>query len=91
MRRALAVRDGSCRFPGCERRHYVDGHHIIPWSQGGETKLDNLVLLCRHHHRLVHEGGFSVDWGPAGPLHTGTGESMDLASCVDAVLAATSS
>ena len=58
MRRALKSRDQGCRFPGCTHKHYIDGHHITHWSQGGDTKLDNLVQLCRHHHRLVHEGGF---------------------------------
>lgn len=61
MRRALEARDeGRCRFPGCENRRWVDAHHIRHWARGGETKLDNLVLLCGHHHRLVHEGGFGV-------------------------------
>ncbi|HBR27394.1 MAG TPA: HNH endonuclease [Rhizobiales bacterium] len=61
MRRALDDRDeGRCRFPGCENRRWVDAHHIVHWARGGETKLDNLVLLCGHHHRLVHEGGFSA-------------------------------
>ena len=58
MRRALKARDGGCRFPGCANHKYVDGHHIIHWADGGETSLENLVLLCRHHHHLVHEGGF---------------------------------
>jgi Domain of unknown function (DUF222)/HNH endonuclease len=60
IRRALLARDGRCQFPGCERARFVDAHHIHHWSQGGETSLANLVLLCRYHHRLVHEGGFSV-------------------------------
>ncbi|MDD9945407.1 MAG: DUF222 domain-containing protein [Myxococcales bacterium] len=60
IRRALRLRDHGCRFPGCTERRYVDGHHIIHWSDGGPTSLQNLVLLCRYHHRLVHEGGFSV-------------------------------
>jgi hypothetical protein len=60
IRRALHLRDQGCRFPGCTQHRYVDGHHVIHWSDGGETSLDNLVLLCRHHHRLVHEGSFSV-------------------------------
>ncbi len=59
-RRALLARDGRCQFPGCERHRYVDAHHLVHWAHGGETALDNLILLCRHHHRLVHEGGFSV-------------------------------
>jgi hypothetical protein len=58
MRRALQARDKQCRFPGCTHSHFIDGHHVHHWSDGGETGLDNLVLLCRHHHRLVHEGGF---------------------------------
>ncbi len=60
IRRALERRDGGCRFPGCTARHYVDAHHIHHWADGGETKLDNLLLLCRHHHRLVHEGGYGL-------------------------------
>jgi hypothetical protein len=61
VRRALDRRDGGCcRFPGCENRRWVDAHHIVHWARGGETKLENLVLLCGHHHRLVHEGGFGV-------------------------------
>ncbi len=61
MRRALDVRDeGHCQFPGCESRRWVDAHHIVHWARGGETKIDNLVLLCGRHHRLVHEGGFGV-------------------------------
>jgi len=59
MRRALRARDKGCRFPGCTHTRFVDGHHIKHWADGGETSLDNLVLLCRHHHHLVHEGGFA--------------------------------
>jgi Domain of unknown function (DUF222)/HNH endonuclease len=58
LRRALHLRDGGCRFPGCTHERFVDGHHVKHWADGGETSLDNLLLLCRHHHRLVHEGGF---------------------------------
>ncbi len=61
LRRALQRRDRRCRFPGCENRLFVDAHHIRHWAHGGETRLDNLVLLCRRHHRLVHEGGYAVD------------------------------
>jgi 5-methylcytosine-specific restriction endonuclease McrA len=61
VRRALRTRDRGCRFPGCQNRRFVDAHHVHHWAQGGETALDNLVLLCRHHHRLVHEGGYRVD------------------------------
>jgi Domain of unknown function (DUF222)/HNH endonuclease len=61
QRRALGVRDGGCRFPGCSRPpRYTDAHHIIPWSRGGASDLGNALLLCRHHHRLVHERGWSI-------------------------------
>jgi hypothetical protein len=60
LRRALFARDGGCRFPGCTQRRGVDGHHIRHWARGGETSLTNLVLLCRHHHRLLHEGGYRI-------------------------------
>ena len=60
MRRALRSRDRGCAFPGCWQRHRVDAHHIEHWADGGRTDLSNLVLLCRHHHRLVHEGGYAV-------------------------------
>lgn len=66
MRRALKARDKNCRFPGCTHRHFIDGHHIRHWADGGETSLDNLVQLCRHHHRLVHEGGFGCEKNDAG-------------------------
>jgi hypothetical protein len=61
LRRALRARDHSCRFPGCNNRYFVDGHHIQHWTRGGMTSLDNVLLLCRRHHRLVHEGGYAVD------------------------------
>jgi hypothetical protein len=59
MRRALRMRDKGCLFPGCTNDKFVDGHHIEHWADGGKTNLNNLVLLCRRHHHLVHEGGFS--------------------------------
>jgi hypothetical protein len=61
LRRALTARDRGCRFPGCTNERFVDAHHIEHWARGGETSLDNLLLLCRRHHRLVHEGGYSVE------------------------------
>ncbi len=60
IQRALWARDRGCSFPGCSHRKFVDAHHIQHWSQGGETSVDNLMLLCSRHHRLVHEGGYQI-------------------------------
>ena len=60
VRRALSNPDRGCRFPGCTATHRLHGHHVKHWANGGETSLDNLILLCPTHHRLVHEGGFDV-------------------------------
>jgi len=60
IRRALKRRDNGCRFPGCTCSRFVDAHHIQHWADGGETSMENLVLLCRRHHRLVHEAGYGV-------------------------------
>ena len=68
MRRALKARDGGCRFPGCTSHKFCDGHHVRHWADGGETSLDNLVLLCRFHHHLVHEGGFDCCKGEGGEI-----------------------
>ena len=59
IRRALEFRDRGCRFPRCTSQH-CDAHHIVHWADGAETKLSNLVLLCRRHHRLLHEGDFRI-------------------------------
>ena len=58
--RALRLRDKTCRFPGCCESRYVDAHHIRHWADGGETSLDNLVTLCRHHHRQLHQGSYRI-------------------------------
>jgi hypothetical protein len=68
IRRALRGRDGGCRFPGCTNHRWVDAHHIRHWADGGETALDNLVHLCRRHHRLLHEGGFTLECRADGRL-----------------------
>ena len=60
IRRALTARDHRCRFPGCSCRH-CDAHHVRHWAAGGATKLENLLMLCRRHHRAVHEDGFRVE------------------------------
>jgi hypothetical protein len=68
LRRALVLRDGGCRFPGCGRpQAWCDAHHVVHWAKGGETKLANLVLLCRPHHRAIHER-FRVEIDGHGPV-----------------------
>lgn len=66
--RLVWFRDRGCRFHGCGRRLWVHAHHIRHWADGGRTDLDNLVLLCSSHHRLVHEDGWSVRGNPSGGL-----------------------
>jgi hypothetical protein len=60
MMRALRHRDGGCRFPGCGSRRFTHAHHIVWWAGGGRTDLDNLLLVCSFHHKLVHEHGWAV-------------------------------
>ena len=67
LRRALQHRDRTCRFPGCHVR-VGQGHHVRHWAQGGSTTLANLLLLCRRHHRAVHEEGYEVAREPDGAL-----------------------
>jgi hypothetical protein len=61
IRRVLQLRDRGCAFPGCTHDRFLHGHHVKHWLHGGGTSADNLVLLCTHHHHLVHEGGWSVE------------------------------
>ena len=69
LRRALVARDRGCRFPSCDRPpEWTDGHHLKHRAHGGEMKARNLVLLCRRHHRLVHEGGWRLEWAANGEL-----------------------
>jgi hypothetical protein len=67
LRRALQHRDHGCRFPGCGLR-FGEGHHVRHWAAGGPTTLSNLALLCRRHHRTVHEEGYQVARQPDGAL-----------------------
>jgi HNH endonuclease len=69
QRTALAVRDNGCVFPGCERPlAWCDAHHLRHWLHGGPTDLANLALVCRTHHRAVHEGGWRLQRQPDGRL-----------------------
>src|SRR5205807_5091292 len=63
--RLLRHRDQTCLFPGCERKKWLKAHHVQHWANGGTTDLENLVLLCHAHHRLVHEGGWSICGRPS--------------------------
>ena len=67
LRRALVLRDRGCAFPGCDRpARWCQGHHIQHWADGGETSLENAVLLCGYHHRLIHRGEWRVSLGADG-------------------------
>jgi len=62
IERAVRARDlNTCRFPGCSNKRFVDIHHIEHWANGGETAVEQLMLLCSKHHTLVHEGGFRIE------------------------------
>ena len=65
---ALRIRDGGCRFPGCNQHRWTDAHHIHHWADGGETSLENLVTLCRYHHRDLHRGEYRIEHGTDGEL-----------------------
>jgi Domain of unknown function (DUF222)/HNH endonuclease len=67
LRRALEVRDRGCAFPGCDRPpRWCHGHHIRSWAEGGATSLDNSVLLCGYHHRIIHRGHWTIRPGGDG-------------------------
>jgi hypothetical protein len=69
IRRALILRDRGCAFPGCDRPpRWCDGHHIVSWVDGGPTSLENGVLLCGHHHRLIHHSDWQARINPADGL-----------------------
>jgi hypothetical protein len=68
MTRLVRYRDRECRFPGCGARRFTEAHHIRWWRDGGRTDLENLVLICSFHHRLVHEHGWTMRRGSGGEL-----------------------
>jgi hypothetical protein len=81
LRRALVVRDRGCTFPTCDRPpRWCDGHHVVPWTAGGPTRPDNLVLVCRRHHRLLHHSDWTVKIAADGLLEffppSGSGEAQ---------------
>ena len=70
QRRALMIRDKMCCYPGCHQTRHLKAHHRVPWSLGGRTDLDNLILLCQWHHTTVHEGGVTITRDPDGWVFT---------------------
>ena len=78
LKRALYARDRGCTFPGCHRKRYLDGHHLRHWVDGGETRFDNMTLLCTHHHRQLHEGGFSIVRDGGGTLRFVTADGRSI-------------
>ncbi|MBK7538940.1 MAG: DUF222 domain-containing protein [Myxococcales bacterium] len=68
LKRALLLRDRTCRFPGCDHRLFLEGHHLQHWADGGETNLPNLALLCSLHHAYVHERGYRIMQSATGAL-----------------------
>jgi hypothetical protein len=68
LKRALLLRDRTCRFPGCDHRLFLEGHHLQHWADGGETSLPNLALLCSLHHAYVHERGYRITQSATGAL-----------------------
>ena len=68
MVRQIRYRDRECRFPGCGARRFTQAHHIRWWRNGGRTDLDNLLLICSFHHKLVHEHGWAVKRDADGSL-----------------------
>jgi hypothetical protein len=81
LKRALQARDRGCTFPGCHRKRYVDGHHLKHWINGGETSSENMTLLCTHHHKKLHEGGFSIVRDADGSLRFLTADGRTIPRC----------
>jgi hypothetical protein len=69
LRRSVRARDKTCRFPGCDQRQFIDLHHLEHRARGGKNTRTNLYALCWFHHRLVHEGGWTLQRDDNGDLH----------------------
>jgi hypothetical protein len=83
LRRALEQRDPRCRFPACEQRGFLDAHHIEHWADGGKTEISNVMALCKHHHRALHEGGFRIEGDADAPRFIRPdGKVIETAPCV---------
>ena len=89
IRRALWSRDRGCRFPMCSNRRFVHAHHVHHWAHGGRTSLDNLVLLCGFHHRLLHEGGYKMSVGSAATARFFTPAGAEITPVPDVPLVST--
>ncbi|MFU8817608.1 MAG: DUF222 domain-containing protein [Pseudomonadales bacterium] len=81
LKRALWARDRGCAFPGCRNTRFVDAHHVKHWAAGGDTSLDNLILLCSHHHRLAHEGGYELRRDHQGGFYFRRADGRVIPSC----------
>jgi hypothetical protein len=77
----LYARDRHCTFPGCRRHRHLEGHHTKHWIDGGETNFDELTPLCEYHHRLHHEGGFSIVKEADGTLRFVTADGRTIPRC----------
>ena len=84
LKRALYARDRGCTFPGCHRKRYLDGHHLKHWINGGETKPDNMTLLCTYHHRLCTKAGSASCQGRRHAAICNGGRTHDSAAGVSA-------
>jgi hypothetical protein len=81
LRRALEIRDETCRWPGCTARRHLQSHHVVHWLHGGPTAPANLTLVCRRHHRLVHEGGFGLEVDVDGTRRFYRPDGSEIAAC----------
>ncbi len=74
LKRALLARDKCCTYPSCSHEQFLEAHHVMHWADGGETSLENTRLVCNRHHRLLHEGGFTIHKNFAGEWYFRTAE-----------------